>query len=386
MANINKMICIVTTIAGSIRAFYLDQIKAMLKAGIIPAIICAEAKSLKEEVPDEVKLYDVPFSRSISPFRDLVTLFQLYKIFRKNKFPLIQYSTPKAALISSIAAFFARVPIRIYIMWGLYYMGQKGLSRFIFKTFERVICLLSNHVLPISHEMVDFMEKEGLVKKSKCQVMLNGSACGIDVDKYEPQQWRDFRDKIRGEIGIPEDAVVIGTVARITGDKGINELVGAFRSLEAKFPNVFLLLVGESEEKDQLHAATEEIILKDNNIKAMGRQDNPLPYYAAMDIFCLPTYREGFGKVNLEAQAMEIPVVSTDVIGPRESIEDGVTGFLVEPRNSHSLEFPLEKLISDKSLRMKMGKAGRERVKKMFNSVDVINRIISHRIELLNKL
>jgi len=330
-----------------------------------------------------VELYDVPFSRSLSPFKDLLIIFKLYKFFRKKRFALVQYSTPKASLLSAIAAFFARVPIRIYIMWGLYYMGQKGISRFLFKTFERIICLLSNHILPISHEMIGFMEKEGLTKSHKCQVMHNGSACGIDMEKFDPKKWKDSRSNIRGELAIPEYAIVIGTVARLTGDKGINELVKAFDVLSEEVPLLYLLLVGDQEKKDQLLPQTEQIINQNNRIRKVSWRDNPLPYYAAMDIFCLPTYREGFGKVNLEAQAMGLPVVSANVIGPRESVEDGMTGYLVEAKSSESLIQPLKKLALDRELRGKMGLEGRKRIERLFNSKDVIERIIEHRKNLL---
>lgn len=379
-------LCILTTVSGSIRAFYPDLIDALNKAGVKTTVVCAADPEIHNFIPADTGFVPVEFSRVLSPLRDIKVLWKLYRLFRNKKFDIAQYSTPKASLLGSIAAFFARVPIRIYILWGLYYMGQTGVKKFLFKTFEKIICLLSTNILPIAKEMTDFVEAEGLAKRSKCEVMLNGSACGIDLQKFDPEKWRDSRNEVRNELNIPEYATVIGAVARLTGDKGINELVEAFNIICEQIPLLYLLLVGDQEEKDRLLPSAEQIIANNLRIRAVGWQKDPLPYYAAMDIFCLPTYREGFGKVNLEAQAMGLPVVSTNVIGPRESVEDGVTGFLVEPRSSKALIEPLKKLVSDAELRKQMGQNGRKRIEQMFDSKDVIREIVNHRLKLLTKV
>ncbi|MHC4122771.1 MAG: glycosyltransferase family 4 protein [Planctomycetota bacterium] len=372
------------TISASIKAFYQGQIDALNKAALKTTVACAADGKLDDALPDETDFVPVNFSRVLSPFKDIKTLWKLYRFFANKRFDIIQYSTPKASLLGAIAAFAARAPVRIYILWGLYYTGQSGVKRFVFKLFEKLICRLSTHIIPISHEMINFALSEGLGKRSKYEVMFNGSACGVDLERFEPKKWESFRNKIRNEINIPEHATVVGTVSRLTGDKGINELAEAFDTISSEIPLLYLLLVGDQEEKDRLLPSTEQIIRSNTRIKTVGWQANPLPYYAAMDIFCLPTYREGFGKVNLEAQAMGLPVISTNVIGPRESVQNNVTGFLVEPKNSEALIGPLKKLVLDKELRIKMGKAGRERIKRMFDSKDVIKAIVEHRLKLLS--
>ncbi len=325
--NFRGSLCIVTTIPHSIN-FFQGQLDVLNKAGLKITAISAEDHKMPAILPDEADFIAVEFVRRISPLKDLKVLLELYRIFRKYKFDIIQYSTPKASLLGAIAAFTAQAPIRLYILWGLYYMGQSGLKRFILKSFEKLICFLSTDIVPIAHEMVDFVEAEGLAKKSKCEVILNGSACGIDLQRFDPEKWRDSRNELRNNLNIPKYATVIGTVARLTGDKGINEIVTAFNMLCDEIPLLYLLLVGDQEEKDRLPPVTEKVIASHPKIRGIGWRDNPIPYYMAMDIFCLPTYREGFGEVNLEAQAMGLPLVSTNVIGPRESIKDGETGFL----------------------------------------------------------
>jgi len=379
-------LCILTTVSVSIKSFYQGQIEAMNQAGLKTTVICADDPKIRNLIPAETNFVPVEFSRVLSPLQDVKVLWKLYGLFRNKKFDIVQYSTPKASLLGTIAAFLARVPIRIYILWGLYYIGQSSLKRFMFKTFERIICLLSTNIVPIAHEMIDFVESEGLAKRSKCEVMLNGSACGVDLQKFDPEKWRDSRNEVRNNLNIPEYAIVIGTVARLTGDKGINELVEAFYVICNEVSLLYLLLVGEQEEKDRLLSSTERIITGNPRIKITGWQENPLPHYAAMDIFCLPTYREGFGKVNLEAQAMGLPVVSTNVIGPRESVDNGKTGFLVEPRSSEALIEPLRKLVLNPELRREMGRNGRERIKQKFDSKDVIQAIVEHRLRLLSEM
>jgi glycosyltransferase involved in cell wall biosynthesis len=213
--------------------------------------------------------------------------------------------------------------------------------------------------------------------------MLNGSACGIDLEHFNPAKWKKARERIRNELNIPQEATVIGTVARLTGDKGINELVKAFRQVTEEDAETYLLMIGTQEEKDRLLPDVDDTIKTHPRIRVTGWQKDAAPYYTAMDIFCLPTYREGFGKVNLEAQAMRLPVVSTDTLGPRESVKNGETGFLVEPRSSKALVPPLTKLVRDRDLRVKMGRKGRQRIIKMFNKKDVINAVIEHRKAIL---
>lgn len=379
-------ICIITTVSLSIKQFYPVQIQELIGSGFDPVVICADDPQLNQLLPPSARYVPVNFKRTISPLSDIRAVFKLIHIFRKERFDIVQYSTPKASLLGSIASFFARVPVRIYILWGLYYTGQEGLGKFVLKSFEKLICRISTLVVPISHEMVDFAEAEVLVNKQKCQVMLNGSACGVDLELFDPEKWKSFRNQIRNQYNIPENGIVVGVVARLTGDKGINELVQAFDVLSNEIPRMYLLLVGEEEEKNKLDGNTGLIIKRNNRIRCTGWQNNPLPYYSAMDIFCVPTYREGFGEVNLEAQAMELPVISTNVIGPRESVENGITGFLVEPKSVEALIAPLKTLIKDTEIRKKMGSAGRLRVERMFNRKDIIKTVVEHRLKLISEL
>lgn len=379
-------LCILTTVPESIRAFYKGQIEALRQAGFEVTVVCSEDASLAGELSEGVRYCPVPFSRRMTPWRDCRALWKLYRIFRTHRFSIVQYSTPKASLLGATAAFLAGVPCRLYLLWGLYYMGCTGLGRFLLKAFEKWICALSHQILPIAHEMVDFLEQENITSRRKCTVILNGSACGVDLNRFRPDASGTYRRQIRQQYGIPEEAVVIGTVARLTGDKGIHELLAAFEQIHRENPSVYLLLVGQQEEKDRLRPEAEECIRSHPAVRCTGWQTDPVPFYAAMDIFCLPTYREGFGEVNLEAQAMGLPVVSTDIIGPRESVQNGSTGFLVPPRNVPPLREALSKLVQDAQLRSRMGQAARHRVEQLFDRTQWIQAMIQHRLECLRQI
>lgn len=374
-----------TTVASTIKAFQKGQFDALNHVGIHTTVICMEDTDLHRFLPNGTDIISVEFSRVLSPLKDIKVLCRLYKIFRKEKFDMIQYASPKAALLGSIAAYFAQVPVRLYLLWGLYYEGQTGTKKCILKYFERIICLLSTHILPNSHEMADFIVQQKIAPKRKCKVLLRGSACGIDFEEFDIEKWRHQRKHVRETLGISDDSILIGLPGRLTGDKGVNEIVEAFGQIAQQISNVYLLIIGNQEEKDRPLPETIEQIANHSRILSLPWQKSLLPYYTAMDIICLPTYREGFPQTPLEAQAMEVPVVSTDISGVREAVVKNETAFLVEPRNSNALIEPLMKLIRDESLRKKMGCEGRKRTFKMFNQKDIIQAVVQHRLSLLEK-
>lgn len=380
--DIQYKLASLTTVAGTTRAFLKGQFEALSRAGIHTTVICAEDSDVRQFLPKETNFIPAEFTRVFSPLKDIKVLCKLYRIFRKEKFDIVQYASPKAALLGSVAAFLTRVPVRIYLLWGLYYEGQMGVHKSMHKCLEWFICLLSTHILPNSHGMADLIVRQKIAPERKCEVLLHGSACGIDFEEFDLDKWRLQRNSVRKELGITEDNILIGVFGRLTGDKGVNEAVDAFRQIAQQVPDAYLLVIGNQEEKDNLRPATVEEIKKHPRIVSLPYQQSLLPYYAAIDLICLPTYREGFPQMPLEAQAMEVPVVSTDISGVREAVVNNKTGFLVRPRNSDALIVPIMKLIHDKSLRSQMGREGRKRVSEMFNQKDIIQAVVQHRLKL----
>ena len=373
----------ITTVAVSMKAFYEGQFEAFNRAGFETFAICAEDSEVSNFLPPETKFIPVNFTRLVTPLKDIKLLWQLVGIFRKYNFDIVQYSTPKAALLGAIASFYTRVPIRIYLLWGLYYEGQHGVKRAILKFFEKVICFFSTRILPDSREMISYIQQQGVTKGAKCGMIYNGSACAIDTEEFEPVKWSQSGEQLKSKLGIPKDGIVIGLFCRLTGDKGVNEMMKAFQRISQERPNVYLLVVGREEQKDRLPSGTMDVINNHHRVFRLGWQETLLPCYAALDIFCLPSYREGFPQSLIEAQAMGVAVVTTNIVGARETIVNNQTGLLVEPKNSQTLYAALKKLLDNSQLRKEFAKNGRERVVKMFGRKEFLQAMVTHHLNLL---
>ncbi|MFH0983852.1 MAG: glycosyltransferase family 4 protein, partial [Planctomycetota bacterium] len=366
-----------------VRAFFQGQFAYLQEQGFQFTVVCPEATRPSLLLPDATAYVAVALNRTITPWSDLRALWRVWGMFRRGRFDLVQYTTPKGALVGSLAAFAARVPVRLYLAWGIYYVGQTGLKRALFKILDRLICRLSTHVTFDGFGIRQFALHEGLCSPQKSSVVGQGSDNGIDLTLFDPERWREAGRTLRRQYGIPDDALVIGSVMRLVGDKGINELVVAFESVAAERPNVRLLLVGCEEEKDRPRPETRERLANDPRIIITGIQDNIFPYYTAMDLFALPTYREGFSAVTLEAAAMALPVVTTAVIGAGESIVDGRTGFAVPAKSVTPLADALARLLEDPQLRQVMGQAGRRWIAEKFEQRKFWEAVRRHREDLL---
>jgi glycosyltransferase involved in cell wall biosynthesis len=377
--------CLISTVKINIRSFFKGQFAYLQERGFSFTVISNEPTRDGMELPEDTNYISIPITRSITPITDLKSIFKLVRIFRREKFDLVQYTTPKGAILGSIAAFIAKIPIRLYLMWGIYYVGQNGVKRELFKFLDSMACRLSTHITFDGFGIRKFAIEEQLCTEENSSVVGRGGDNGIDLSIFDPEKWKEEGNGIRESLGIPSNGVVIGTVMRMVGDKGINELVTAFDKIAANNDNVYLLLVGPEEEKDPPRPETLEKMKNNPKIKAVGLQTNVLPFYAAMDIFALPTYREGFSAVTLEAQAMELPVVTTDAIGAGETILDNETGFVVPVRKVDELSFALSKLVIIKYLRTKIGQAGRKYIQENFEQKNFWKAILDHRLGLLRK-
>jgi glycosyltransferase involved in cell wall biosynthesis len=381
-------LCIISTIPTTIKAFFGDQLKFLQENDYDVTIITSSAISSQDfgkDFPEGIKLHTVKLSRTISPLEDLRAFREISKIIKQGSFDIVQYVTPKAALLGSLASWRAKVPVRIYLMWGLYYVTQTGLKRVIFKTIEKIVCKCSTAIAPDSKGNVKLAVEEGLCKADKIAVVSHGSANGVNVERFDPDRLVPFRDEIRKKHQIPLDAFVFGTIAAIVGDKGINELIAAFVEIAEKYPNTYLLYVGQTAEKDPVKSETLKQIENHARIIHVGWQSEPEKYMAAMDVFVLPTYREGFGVVNIEASAMRLPVISTDVPGPQESIVNGQTGILVPAKEVLPLMEAMKMLLGRPMYIKKLGEAGRRRVQEYYEQKKLWQAILEHRKELLLK-
>jgi glycosyltransferase involved in cell wall biosynthesis len=378
--------CIVATLSATVKAFWGDQLRFLQDNGFEITIVASLKEGMEpfqEGFPENVKIIYVKMSRTVKPIEDVMAIKKIAAVLREGKFDLVQYVTPKGAMFGSISSRFAKVPVRLYLMWGLYYTTQSGLKRCFFKYIEKLVCRLSTAIAPDSKGNLKLAVDEGLCNADKISVVGNGSANGVDTERFDPDRLAPYRNEIRKKHAIPQDAFVFGTVANVVRDKGINELIEAFNAVAKRNPKVYLLGIGEIPEKNPVTSTTLDLINNHERIIYIGKQTEIEKYFTAMDVFVLPTYREGFGVVNIEASAMRLPVISTDVPGPQESIVHEETGLLVLPKQVQPLTAAMETLLNQPIMAKKLGESGRKRVEQVYDQKRLWQLIVEHRKKLL---
>lgn len=383
-----KKICIVTTMWSSINNWIKPFLNEYDKRGVDVSIACnmdAEyEKKLKEEYPF-VHTYPMPFPRGINLLGSLKSIWLLAKLFRKEKFYMVQYSTPNASMYASVASKLAKIPVRLYCQWGMVYVTMHGMKRTIFKCIEHMVCSFSTHIQPDSIGNLDFCHKEGFYDEQKGLVIWNGSAKGLDLTAFDVSKKTEYAREIRAQYGIPSGSLVMGFVGRLGREKGCNELFVAFRKLKEQFPGLKLLFVGPIEKEDTIEPDLLEYFRTCDDIIKTDRVTNVEKYISAMDVFVLPSYREGFGMSVIEASAMEVPVVVTKYPGPSSAMLEGVTGISVPVQNCEELAIAVADLLSDGEKRVTMGRAGRNFVENSYEQKEFIRRYMDNRMNLLKE-
>ncbi|MDD2474655.1 MAG: glycosyltransferase family 4 protein [Dysgonamonadaceae bacterium] len=358
-----KKFFIITTIPVSF-IFFRGQI-TFLKNVFDIHLVSSSGSQLDEICEKEsVKGFEIDMARDIDLLKDLKSLFKLIKLFNREKPHVIHCNTPKGSLLSLVAGFITRVPHRIYYVHGLRYEGDKGAKRKILMLMEKVSSLFSTHIIAVSNGVKATMEQE--ITKKHIDVIGYGSVNGLDVDLFNRNDY-DVK-RIKEGLQINEADFVYGFVGRLVGDKGINELIEAFKAISSKYNNAKLVLVGYYEDKlDPLKESTLDEIKRNTNIINLGFQKDVKPYLAILDIFVFPSYREGFGISLMEANAMGVPAISSDITGCNEIIEEGMNGFLIEPHDEKSLYDKMEYAYLNKDVIEEMSVKSREIIKKKFS-------------------
>ena len=358
-----KKICIVTTMWSSINNWVKPFLNEYNKRGVDVSIVCNMSseyeKQLKEEFPF-VHTYPIPFPRGINLLGSLQSVGRLTKLFKSEKFDMVQYSTPNASMYAAVAAKIAKIPVRLYCQWGMVYVTMHGIKRTVFKFIERLVCSISTQVQPDSIGNLEFCRGEGFYDKKKSLVIWNGSAKGLDMAAFDLSKKEEYAKEIKEKYSISKDDIVVGFVGRLGREKGCNELFTAFKRIKEQYPNLKLLFVGPIEKEDTIETDILEYFRNCGDIIKTDRVSNVEKYISAMDIFVLPSYREGFGMSVIEASAMGVPVIVTEYPGPSSAIEDGVTGISVPIKDSYALEKAIVQLLEDSVKRIEMGNAGRE--------------------------
>jgi lipopolysaccharide/colanic/teichoic acid biosynthesis glycosyltransferase/glycosyltransferase involved in cell wall biosynthesis len=343
-------------------------LKHLRAAGVEPILLSSPGVHLNEvSEKEKVTNIAIPMERQIAPIRDLVSLSRLYRTVRRIRPTIVDASTPKAGLLMGVAAWLARVPCRVYTLRGLRLETARGLKRAILWTAEWLACGCSHRVVCVSPSLRARAIGLKLVSPEKATVLAKGSG-GVDLTRFSPANRKSPETEcLRSKLEIPSGAPVLGYVGRFVKDKGIRQLVEAFQQLRGTYPDLRLLLVGDFEQGDPVESEVRRYIESEAAIIRAGFVSDTAPYYPLMDVLALPTYREGFPGVPLEAQASGIPVVTTTATGAIDSIIDGATGFLVPVGDVDALTSAVGKLLADPELRARMGNAGRQRMERDFH-------------------
>lgn len=360
-----KKACFITTIPASLENFILaTALDLHDRSGFDVTLISGPDEDLAASLPAHIHFLPIPMKRGISR-EGVLAPFRLFRIFRRERFDLVQYATPNASVYAAIAAWLARVPVRVYGQWGLRYVGLQGVARQVFKRLEKFVCSLSTDIRSVSAQNLEFALQEGLFPAGKSRVLGHGGTMGVDLAHYDVENRAVYRRAIRARHGIG-DEFVFGYVGRFTRDKGANELLQALKNVAAD-TSAKLLCVGEVEAGVDagLHRWAREsgrAIFAGPVPKAEAKK-----YFSAFDCHVHPTYREGFGMVLQEAGAMGCAIITTDVPGASEVMEAGVSCLLARPRDAASLEEKMRLVMADAVLRDSLGRQARKKVEACYD-------------------
>lgn len=379
-----KRICYCTTIAGTLESFVVESVKYLHEhTDWDISFICDFNEDFANSLPEYIHYYPVKMERGIS-LGGLKAIKEFKKIFQREKFDLVQYSTPNASLYASISAKRAKIPVRLYCQWGIVYSGYSGLKRRILKAEEKFVCKQSTAIKPDSKSNLEFAIAEKLYPEEKGSVVWNGSASGVSLEKFDISKKEAYRKEIRKELNIDSNTFVFGFVGRVTRDKGINELLEAFKRLINDIEDIRLVLVGSNEYNESNTNEIYEWALLNNKIDFIGPSYCVEKYLSAMDCYVLPSYREGFGIGVIEAEAMGLPVIVSDIPGPTDAMIRNETGIVVKKQDIDTLVEAMKKLYYDRALCSEYGKKGLEFVRDSFEQKVLFEHILEDRKKLLD--
>ena len=373
-----KKIAIITSSEITITSFLIDYIENLSEIYLVTLILnIKDTKKFKNLFKNkEIKLINLKILRGIDLIQDIKSLFSLIKIFYKEKYDGIFSITPKAGLLSMLSGFLCRVKLRLHYFTGQVWVTRKGFQRTFLRNIDRLMGLMATNVLTECDSQKKFLEDEKIIKKGRLKVLANGSICGVDTNQFKPDSL--LKEKIRENLGISKDSILLLFLGRLNRDKGVLDLASAVKNLYSKDENkkIHLLIIGPDGEN--IKQQVERICSKHlENIHFMDFTDEPEKFMAAADIFCLPSYREGFGMAALEAGACALPTVASRIYGLTDAVGTN-SGLFHNPGDIKGIEDAILKLVGDKTLRLDMGTKGRERTKNLFEKNYVTNEFVEY--------
>lgn len=384
--NKRVKICFIATISKSLEWFVVDTAKYLFNHGYKDITFIA---NMDENFINSNSSYahciNLCYKRGINPFNFLKSIKQTNEVFKKEHFDLIYYFTPNAAFYASLAGKKQKIANRIYAQCGIRYVSVRGLKRLIFKFIEKRTCKMSTEIRSQSPLNMQFAINEKLDISTKFKVLGIGGTTGVDLKYCDSFDHAKMRESLRLSYRISSDSFIFGYVGRLNSDKGCNELLEAFCELNKNNKDIYLLHIGMVDDSNMIKRKNFRFYLNNSNIIKTGNipAKKVYEYMSMMDVLVHPTYREGFGKVLQEAMGMSLPILTTDVVGPKEVVENNVSGILVKAKDSTALKDGMLKLMNNKDLRDRLAKNGRKRAETYFERTKMLNNIYCDLNEIL---
>lgn len=383
--SMKKKLIRITTVPESLKILLTDQLKFMNDYFEVVGV-ASEGKELKEvEDKEGIKTVSLNMSREITPAKDLLSLIKMTILFLKESPDIVHTHTPKAGIVGMLASWIVRVPHRLHTVAGLPVMEAKGNKKTLLLFVEKLTYFCATKVYPNSKGLKEYILENNLTKKEKLKVIGYGSSNGIDTEYFYKN------DKIiKQSLGIKEkyklnDKFVFLFAGRIVKDKGINELISSFEKLNKEFQNISLLLVGNYENSlDPISEKSKDIIKENSSVIETGYQCDIRAFLASSDCFILPTYREGFPNVVLQALSMEIPCIVTNINGCNEIINHNKNGLIIKPKSEDELYLAMKRFLEDETLAKRLSENSRKEIVAKYSRKQFFNYLLDEYKEVIN--
>ena len=347
----------------AVKVFLLNHLRALSQFYDITMIVNTDNPNFLTEAGINVKVIPLKIARDISLLSDLMCLLKLIKIFQLQRFVAVHSITPKAGLLGMLAAWILKVPLRIHTFQGEVWITKQGFVKQLLIFLDKMVAKLATNLIVVSQSERMFLVEKKIILQNNSVVFGKGSISGVDAFRFKPNP--QAKINIRHQLDIPVDALIFLFIGRLNKDKGILDLAYSFKQLITNMAH--LVCVGSDEQN--MRAEIMNIIgLTNSNVHFIGHISTPQDYMATADVLCLPSYREGFGMVIIEAAAAGIPAIASRIYGITDAVVDGETGLLHEPRDIEGIKSCMQQLIENKLLRLKFGEQARQRAIKDFDS------------------
>lgn len=376
-------VAFITTTILQIKFFLVPHLNALAEHYDVTLILKDDHPEIRNSLPLKAYIHFVEIERAVSPLKDLKALWQLYRYLRQERFDMVHTVNPKAGLLGILAGFMAGIPIRLHTFQGEIWANKKGVWRAVLRFMDRLVGWCATHLTVVSRSEQEVLIREGLISPQKTTVLANGSIGGVDLERFRLQP--EVRNTQRTALGFEPEHLVFMYLGRLNEDKGLLELVSAFPLVLRQHKHARLLLVGPDEEHIMEKIGPAVLNMPD---ALVYRPYTAVPeeVMQAADVLVLPSHREGFGVVIIEAAALGIPAVGSRIYGISDAMVDGVTGLMFEKGSVDELAQAMVRLIDEPEFRVQLGRNAQARVNSHFKQSIVLDAFLAHYAELINGL